>query len=234
VAVNTNSYPLRLRLFWVDLKKDKWEVLGGQTWTLMTPGRNGISPLPGDVFYSQVVDVNYTVGIPWGRIPEFRFVYRPKPSVAMAFALDNPEQYIGGSGGGGVVTLPSGLATSYGTQLDNGTLTLATPNLHPDIIGKLAVDGKMKNGNAIHFEVAGLERTFRVYMPVNGQHFSKVGFGFSANLNVEVAKGFRLLTNNYYSQGGGRYLFGQAPVSNTPRKTPCFTPTTAVSTSPAT
>ena len=69
VAVSTDSYPLRLRLFWVDLKKDKWEVLGGQTWTLMTPGRNGISPLPGDIFYSQVVDVNYTVGMPWGRHP---------------------------------------------------------------------------------------------------------------------------------------------------------------------
>ncbi len=211
VAVSTNSYPLRLRLFWVDLKKDKWEVLGGQTWSLITPGRTGISPLPGDIFYSQVVDVNYTVGIPLGRIPEFRFVYRPKPNVAMALALDNAEQYIGGSGGGGVVTLPSALATPYGSQLSNGALTLGTPNLHPDIIGKFAVDGKLKNGNAIHFEVAGLERTFKTYLPATGQDFSKVGFGFSANLNVEVAKGFRLLTNNYYSQGGGRYLFGEAP-----------------------
>ena len=33
----------------------------------------------------------------------------------------------------------------------------------------------------------------------------------SVNLNLEVVKGLRLLTNNYYSDGGGRYLFGQAP-----------------------
>src|SRR5579884_3660907 len=27
----------------------------------------------------------------------------------------------------------------------------------------------------------------------------------------ELFKGFRLLTNNFYSDGGGRYIFGQAP-----------------------
>ncbi len=31
------------------------------------------------------------------------------------------------------------------------------------------------------------------------------------NLNVELVKGFRLLANNFWSDGGGRYIFGQAP-----------------------
>jgi hypothetical protein len=31
------------------------------------------------------------------------------------------------------------------------------------------------------------------------------------NLNVEVFKGFRLLTNNFWADGGGRYIFGQVP-----------------------
>lgn len=211
VAVSTNGYPLRLRLFWVDLKRDKWEILGGQTWSLITPGRTGISPLPSDVFFSQAIDVNYTAGIPWGRIPEFRFVYRPNKTVTTAIALDNPEQYIGGSSGGGAITLPSGLAGAFGGQLSNGTLTLGTPNQRPDVIGKVAVDGKMPNGNAMHFEVAGMSRAFRTYLPASGRHFTKSGGALSANLNVEVLKGLRLLTMNYYSQGGGRYLFGQAP-----------------------
>ena len=30
-------------------------------------------------------------------------------------------------------------------------------------------------------------------------------------MNFEPLKGFRLLTNNYISDGGGRYIFGQAP-----------------------
>jgi len=208
IGISTNSYPLRLRLFWVDVKKDTWEVLGGQTWTLLTPGRNGISPLPGDIFYSQVIDVNYIVGLTWGRIPELRFVYHPSSQVHLAFALDSPEQYIGGSGGGGLVVLPSALNTPYSAELSNGTNTLNTPNLHPDIIAKAAFESK---GKAVHFEVAGLYRTFKTYLPSNGEHFTKPAGGFSANLNVEVVKGFRLITNNFWSDGGGRYLFGSIP-----------------------
>jgi len=36
------------------------------------------------------------------------------------------------------------------------------PNLHPDIISKLAFDGG-GDGHAMHFEVAGLYRTFQSY-----------------------------------------------------------------------
>ena len=31
------------------------------------------------------------------------------------------------------------------------------------------------------------------------------------NLNAEIVQGFRFITNNYWSDGGGRYIFGQAP-----------------------
>ena len=211
VEVSTNSYPLRLRLFFVDVQKNKWEILGGQSWSLLTPNRKGISPLPADVFYSQVIDVNYMLGLTCCRYPEFRAVYRPNKTVTMAFALDNPEQYIGGSGGAGVSVLPAALAPSYASQLNNGTTTLSVPNVHPDIIAKVAFDGTMSNGNAVHFEVAGIERTFKTYNALTGQRFTTAGGGFSANLNVELLKGLRLVTNNYYSDGGGRYIFGQAP-----------------------
>lgn len=53
---------------------NRGEVLGGQSWSLITPGRSGISPLPGNVFYTDNIDVNYQLGLVWGRIPEFRFV----------------------------------------------------------------------------------------------------------------------------------------------------------------
>jgi len=35
--------------------------------------------------------------------------------------------------------------------------------------------------------------------------------GGSINLNFELFKNLRLLTNNFWSDGGGRYIFGQAP-----------------------
>ena len=42
-------------------------------------------------------------------------------------------------------------------------------------------------------------------------NFHSVGGGGFLNLHVEIFKGFRLLTNNFWSDGGGRYIFGQAP-----------------------
>src|ERR1700722_8355972 len=89
VAVSSNSNTLRSRLYWVDVRKGAWEVLGGQTWSLITPGRSGISPLPGDLFFSQDIDVNYQAGLVWGRIPGFRFVYYPSDKVAFGVALEN-------------------------------------------------------------------------------------------------------------------------------------------------
>ncbi len=64
---------------------------------------------------------------------------------------------------------------------------------------------------SFHVEVAGIERNFKTYNPATGQHSTKSGGGVSLNANVEVVKNFRVVTNNYWSDGGGRYLFGQAP-----------------------
>jgi hypothetical protein len=225
IAVTSNSNLLRSRLYWVDVRRGSWEILGGQTWSLLTPGRVGISPIPADIFYSQDIDVNYQAGLFWGRIPELRFVYHPSKQVAFAVALDSPDQYAGGSSGGGSIVLPTGLATPYAGELDFGASSggIATPNVAPDIIAKLAFDPNKH----IHFEIGGVERNFKVYYPgvaavaatgttpavaaIPANTFSTEGGGGFVNLNVEVAKGFRLMTNNFWSDGGGRYIFGQAP-----------------------
>jgi hypothetical protein len=208
VAVSSNSNTLRSRLYWVDVQKDKWEVLGGQSWSLITPGRAGISPLPGNIFFTQNIDVNYQLGLFWGRIPELRFVYRPSNKAAFAVALDAPEQYVGGSAGGSTVTFPAALASTYaGGELNNGGTTLAVPNRGPDVIAKLAFDPFSK----FHIEVGGVERQFQLFNPSTTTHFSATGGGGFVNLNFELFKGFRLLTNNFWSDGGGRYIFGQAP-----------------------
>jgi hypothetical protein len=207
ISVSSNSYPFRLRLYWADVRKGKFEFLAGQTWSLMTPGRKGISPLPGDLFYSNVIDANYQLGLVWGRIPEFRMVYHPSDKVTMAIALGNAEQYIGGSGGAGTVVLPTSLASSYASQLNNGTTTLGVPNMHPDIIEKIAFDPYKR----LHFEIGAVERTFKTYNPLTAQDFTATGVGVQFNLNAEILKNFRFVTNNYWSDGGGRYIFGQAP-----------------------
>src|SRR5208337_728725 len=164
IAVSSNSQLLRSRLYWVDLNTGHWLLLGSQTWSLITPGRVGISPIPGDLFYSQDIDVNYQAGLFWGRIPELRFAYHlPSEKAAFAVAIDSPDQYGGGSSGGGSVVLPSGLTTSYAGELDFGASSggIATPNVAPDIIAKLALDPVKQ----VHFEIGGVERNFRVYNP---------------------------------------------------------------------
>jgi hypothetical protein len=207
VAVSSNSNTLRSRLYWVDVQKAKWEVMGGQTWSLITPGRTGISPLPGNLFFTQNIDVNYQLGLVWGRIPELRFVLHPTDKVAFAVALDSPEQYTGGSAGGGTIIYPAAFSSFGGSQLNTGGSTLGTPNLAPDVIAKLAFDPSSK----VHVELGGLERQFKVWVPATTTTFRKTGGGGFVNLNVQLFPGFRLLTNNFWSDGGGRYIFGQVP-----------------------
>src|ERR1700733_6796772 len=72
--VTSNSNTLRMRLYWAQYTNGKFEFLAGQSWSMMTPNRNGISPAPGDLFYSQDVDTNYQMGLTWGRTPGFRFI----------------------------------------------------------------------------------------------------------------------------------------------------------------
>jgi hypothetical protein len=212
VEVTSNSNTFRMRLFWVDVQKNRWEILGGQSWSLLTPGRKGISPLPADIFYTQVIDVNYVAGLTWGRVPQFRAVYHSPSGVSAGISLEEPQQYIGGSGGQGSITFPtnSNIATNYANQLNNGNTTLAVPNLMPDVVGKVAWDHKVGK-LAQHIEVAGIYRAFKVFNPANNNHFTTSGGGGSLNMNFEVLKDFHLIGNFFAADGGGRWLFGSGP-----------------------
>ena len=134
LAVSSNPYVFRLRLYWVDLRKGKFEFLAGQSWSLMTPNRKGISPLPGDIFYSQDIDVNYQLGLTWGRIPGFRFGFHPNDNTAFGIAFENSEPYIGGGNGGSAAVLPAAISrrelesgTVLGGQINSGNSVISAP-----------------------------------------------------------------------------------------------------------
>jgi hypothetical protein len=206
--VSSNSLIYRIRLYWIDLRRDKYEFLAGQSWSMITPNRKQISPLPADLFYSQVVDVNYMNGLTWGRIPGLRFVYHPSEKATMGVSLEQSTQYFGGSGGGGTPTLPALLATPIGPQLDQNLINgIQIPRVAPDVIAKIAFDPNSR----VHFESVGVVSVVKLYNPLTQQSFTQAGDGGSVNGNFEILKNFRLITNNFWSSGEGRYLFGVAP-----------------------
>ncbi len=209
-SVTSNSNSLRVRLAWVEVAHGRVRILGGQSWSLLTPNRRWLSPLPADVFSSMVIDPNHHVGLPWGRVPQFRLTYRPNDNVSVGLSAEAAEQYIGGSAGAGISILPSQLVSSYAGQLTTGVTSFSTPTPMPDIIAKVAVD-RTAAGHPLHFEVAGLVRRFRVYNPLARTSYGAMGAGGSVNLSFEPMRNFRLLFNSLYGNGGGRYMFGLGP-----------------------
>jgi len=213
LAVSSNPFVFRMRLYWVDVSKNNWEFLAGQSWSLMTPNRVGVSPLPGDVFYSQDMDVNYQAGLVWSRVGSFRGAYHFGNKAAFALAVENSEPYIGGGNGGSAVTVPAAISSAsgvVGTQINNGTSVISAAALMPDIIAKLAFDPSKR----AHIEFAGVMVADKFSDPVSTPPFAtstKVGGGGSINANFELFKGFRFVTNNFWNAGAGRYIFGQAP-----------------------
>lgn len=198
--VSSNGNSLRMRLYWADAMIGKWEVLAGQSWSLLTPNRNGLSPAPADLFITMDMDTNYQVGLTWSRDPQFRVVRHWNSHWATGISLENPEQYVGSA-----VVLPS---SYYSAQLDNGG-AVNTPAPRPDIITKTAFDTTVAS-RSLHIEAAGLLRGFRVVTPTNTR-LSSTGAGGSLNLNLEVTKGLRLVADSFYSSGGGRYIYGLGP-----------------------
>ncbi len=206
--VSSNSLIFRIRQYYVTTRKGKFEFQAGQSWSMLTPNRVGISPLPADLFYSNVVDVNYMNGLTWGRIPGLRVLLHPSEKVTWGLSLENSSQYFGGSGGGGLPVLPAALATSMAGELDqNVTNGVKIPNVAPDIISKLAFDPTSK----IHFELVGVESETKLFNPSTQKYFTKVGAGGSFNGNVMIAPGLRAIFNTFWSDGEGRYLFGVIP-----------------------
>jgi hypothetical protein len=220
--ITSNSAGLRLRNYFVDVNNGTFEALAGQDWSMLTPNRKGISPVPSDIFYTQNMDTNYQIGLVWTRAPQFRFIAHPNQNIAFGVAFENPQQYLGGGNGAGAATLPVALSSilpqfQYGPAIQVANEITNVPNVMPDIQAKFAYDGGGE-GHAAHFEVAGFVSGFKSYIlpslgtgqVVPGSH-TAFGGGGEVNSNIELFKGFRLVENLFASDGGGRYLFGSAP-----------------------
>jgi len=204
LGVTSNSDTLRMRVYFADLKYGPWEFLAGQDWSMLTPNRRGISPMPSDIFYSNDMDTNYQLGLTWARQPQVRLMYHATDELTLGVSVENPDQYVGGA-----AVLPSAFSA---TEVDTGTAT-TQPNIFPDIIAKAAFDTKAVTGLPWHFEVSGLLSSFKIntYTSTINTDATAEGEGLEGAVDLELFKGLSFIGTEYYSYGGGRYIFGSGP-----------------------
>lgn len=216
--VTSNSDTLRLRVYFIDYRRGKLEILGGQDWSMVTPSRTGIAAMPADVFNTQDMDTNYNVGLTWERTPQFRIVIHPTNTFALGFAIENPQQYTGSA-----VTFPTVPIAFNTTQVNTGESlnstaiagspstavnTLATPDVAPDVVVKAAFDPH-PTGHAIHLEAYGLFRTFKIDSFTGTTNLGTTtihGGAGSFNSNFEIFKNFKIFEDAFFSSGGGREI----------------------------
>ena len=199
--VTTNAHTPRMRHGWAQYNRKAFEFTGGQTWSLLTPNRRGISPVSADVVFTQNLDPNLQLGLVWARQNQFRFVVHPSKAFAAGVSVENAQPFVGAA-----VDLPQSFPAG---QVDAGSTTGA-PSPYPDLVGKIAFDPETGNTRQ-HVEAAVLIRGYKTYSPVEDRSFSATGVGFSVTGVVEPIKGLSVIGTTLISDGGGRYMIGQAP-----------------------
>ena len=180
VYQTVNSTTQRLRLYFADFKRGKWEFLGGQTWSWLTPNRNGLGPMPIDLALTYNEDQNLMVGVPYTRAAEFRAAYHPNEHWAMGVGIEDPNQYIGS-----YVALPMAF-TSIGSQFDNNTnpgQPISCPTFSPR-----SPTTRDFSGRHFHAELTGL---------FTGAHASVMPVGSTAFTTHSVVGGGGEIAANY-------------------------------------
>jgi hypothetical protein len=208
VYQSVNGLTNRLRLYFGYAKRGNWELLGGQTWSWLTPNRNGIGPMPSELAITYNEDQNLGVGVPYTRAAEFRVAYHVNQHWAIGAGIENPNQYIGT-----YIALPAQFA-AIGSQFDNNA-NAGPANLMPEIIAKTTYDTDFYRRH-FHAELTGF---------LTGAHASVTTSG-SSSLNShnefggggQVATNYELLptklvvlANVFWSDGGAHYLVGTGP-----------------------
>jgi hypothetical protein len=237
VFVSSNPHTNRIRVYYLDVKRGKWELVGGQPWGLQTPHRVGLGPSPGALMLTTGEDAQVHVGVNYTRAGEFRAIYHFSDRFGWAVAIQNPQQF----GGQGELTFPQG--GGFNAQLlgqFDQAATPGAPNVGPDILTKLAFDSNPKPGQRnFHLELGAMETAVKITnLVTNGAAIGQPNFvhttmtgggvfgGISADLFNKNSRYFRFVGYGMWGPGVGRYLIGMAPqaiavATNFPGGTPC-------------
>ena len=208
-SVESNSYTLRIRQAYATYDNSAWglHVLGGQSWSLLTPQKVGITPRQEDVPLS--IDAQYVVGFDWTRQPQLRvFGDFLDHKLWAGLSLESPQAVFSvGPNGTGVVGGTANVSNPGGSGL-NSTANYSD-DVAPDVIAKVAWDPGFG-----HYEAYGLlrflhDRVSRVGDGTN--HTTAAGGGGFATVIPIIGKALEFHGNVLAGYGIGRYGSAQLP-----------------------
>ena len=208
VYQSVNGLTNRLRLYFGYARRGKWEILGGQTWSWLTPNRSGIGPIPSDLALTYNEDQNLGVGVAYTRAAELRAAYHVNEHWAIGLGIEDANQFIGT-----YVALPAQF-TAIGSQFDNNS-NAGAANLMPDILAKTTYDTSIL-ARHFHAELTGLlTGADASAMSVGSTSFdshSVIGGGGEVATNFDLVRNkLTFLANAFWSDGGAHYLVGTGP-----------------------
>src|SRR5690242_14132051 len=195
----SNSYSLRVRqIFGQAALTNGFTVAGGQTWSLITTNKTGVSPRGEDV--PLTIDAQYAVGFNWARQAGIRLSQKMSDHSWLALSIEEPEMTFAARNApaGFVIWQPGG------SQLNQ--LTNYSTDLAPDVIGKLAVEPGFG-----HWELKALGRVFRErFVDPTGKNGgsrnqTRYAGGIGAGAFMQFAKSADLTVSGLYGRGIGRY-----------------------------
>ncbi|MFT8717044.1 hypothetical protein, partial [Gluconobacter potus] len=188
----SNSYSFRLRQAYLayDDNKEGWHFLGGQAWSLLTPGRAGIvarqESLP------ETIEASMLAGQTWARQWQVRIVkdfFHHR--LWTGLSIENPATLYdttGFSASNGTVSMPNGSTVTIGENgvgLTNDTATFSN-EIAPDVIGKVAYDPVWG-----HYEMEGILHFphDRVTMGNTGHNNTAIGGGAGGSMILPLIPG---------------------------------------------
>jgi len=207
--VESNSFNIRQRQLWAQVEtRSGFSFVAGQTWSLLTLNRQGLSPR--SEWIPSTIDAQYVVGYNWARQWSARVTEKlGDRKVWLAASVENPETTLS------VVNPPAGVfglntspnATSPSSQIvvsstpgANGVST----DVAPDVLAKIVFEPDRG-----HYEIKGLVRFFRDR--VNGSNSTTAGGGIGFGAILPVTRRLDVIAQGLVGSGIGRYASGQTP-----------------------
>lgn len=208
----SNSYTPRLRQAFVELDRNDYgfQVVGGQTWSLVTMNTQGIISRKEDIPIT--LEAQYVPGFNWTRNAQLRLVKDFNNKVWVGLSVESPQ--VANSGGSATLTTSPNPATGFNTGglLLNATTSYST-DVAPDLVAKVAVDPGWG-----HYEIFGISRWFHDNVTTgpgagtNYHNYTTLGFGGGAGAILPVVpKMLDIRANMMVGRGIGRYGSAQLP-----------------------